>query len=507
MRGLPPVARASSGRAMTPGRRRRSGAPRSPVAGRLTAGRLAAGALALLAFSAVPVDAQLGMRGWATTHVRYVELRPMVLDTVTGLEPRPEWCVADLTCTRYLMGAKQGATIGTQDVALTAWGFGVEGLSGTLQLRARDQLGGEFDWPLLTDDRVTLLTGYLQYRDGPLRVRLGRQATTSTLGFRDYDGAAALLDGGNWWAEAFGGRSLARALISPRRDAFEGLEQFVPDENALLVGGVLGLRGDAASVSFRYQREILRDRSALLVERAAVEGQAMLPAQTRVRGSADWDFTFSQISQARLTLEHALTPRILVEVGARRYRPYFDLSTIWGFFSPVGFNEARVGGRIGLGPSTGIDLSVAAREYDETGATSVLSPLRDQGVRVDAGVRHAIGPVGVDARYEMDWGNSQFLHGADLSLRWSTSTRWSVGVTGTTLQQIAAYRLGDGRAWGGGVDARWEVVEGVEVSAGGFLLRQDAGRDEPGDIWNQTRASMALRYAFGADPALREMGR
>jgi hypothetical protein len=464
-----------------------------------------------MAGSAAPVEAQFGMRGWATSHVRYVELRPLVLDTITGLDPRPDWCTPSLTCTRYLTGTEQGATIGTQDVALTAWGFGLEGLSATLQLQARDQIDGEFDWPLLTDDPVRLLTGYLQYRSGPLRVRLGRQATTSTLGFRDYDGAAALWDGGAWWAEAFGGRSLARGLLSPRRDAFEGLQQFLPDENAVLAGGVFGLRGDRASVSLRYQRELLRDRSALLVERGAIEGQASLPARFRIRGSADWDFTFSNVTQARLTVEHALTPRVLLEVGARRYRPYFDLSTIWGFFSPVGFNEARLGGRVGLGPSTGLDVSVAARQYDETGATSVLSPLRDHGIRVDAGAQHAFGPVGVDVRYEMDWGNSQFLHGADLSLRWSSSLRWSVGVTGTTLQQIAAYRLGDGRAWGGGVDARWEVLDGVEVSASGFLLRQDAGRselaDEANDIWNQTRASAAIRYAFGGDPGLRGVGR
>lgn len=466
-----------------------------------------AGLAGLLAFSASPLDAQFGMRGWATTHVRYVELRPLELDTVAGLAPRPDWCVDGLTCTRYLTGTEQGATIGTQDIAITAWGFGVEGLSGTLQVRARDQLDGDFDWPLLIDDPVTLLTGYLQYRSGSLRVRLGRQATTSTLGFRDYDGAAALFDGGSWWAEAFGGRSLARGLLSPRRDAFEGIQQFIPDENAVLVGGVFGLRGDAASLSLRYQREILRDRSALLTERAAVEGRAMLPAGFRIRGSADWDFTFAQVTQARVTLEHALTPRVLMEVGARRYRPYFDLNTIWGFFSPVGFNEARLGSRIGLGPNTGIDVSVAARRYDETDATTVLSPLRDEGVRVDAGARHAFGPIGLDLRYEMDWGNSQFLHGADLSVRWSSSQRWSVGVTGTTLQQIAAYRLGDGRAWGGGIDARWEVFDGVEITGSGFVLRQDAGRGEENDIWNQTRASMALRYAFGGDPALRGMGR
>ncbi|MDT8368078.1 MAG: hypothetical protein RQ745_02645, partial [Longimicrobiales bacterium] len=137
----------------------------------------------------------------------------------------------------------------------------------------------------------------------------------------------------------------------------------------------------------------------------------------------------------------------------------------------------------------------------------VLSPLRDHGVRVDAGARHGVGPLALDLRYEMDWGPSAFLHGTDLSVRWATDPSWSVGVTGTTLQQIEAFRLGDGRVWGGGVDARFEVLEGIEVSASGFLLRQDLGRGDPDDVWYQTRASMAVRYRFGDDPALRRRTR
>lgn len=470
-------------------------------------GLVAVAVLTVCGVTAQPADAQFGVRGWATSHVRYVELRPMVLDTVAGLEPRPEWCVANLTCTRFVSGAQEGATVGTQDIALTAWGLGLEGLSGSLMVRARDQLSGDFPWPMMTDDAVSVLNGYLQYRRGPLRVRAGRQAVTSTLGFRDFDGAAGIWDGRDWWIEAFAGRSLARGLLTPTRQGFEALEQFVPDYTAVLAGGVVGLRGRASGLSMRYQREVLRDRSALLTERAAIEGHAMLPGRLRVRGSADWDFTFSKVTQARLSLEHALTSRVMVEVGARRYRPYFDLSTIWGFFSPVGFTEARLATRVGLGPSTGFDVAVAARRYDATNATTVLSPLEDDGLRIDAGAQHAIGPIAFDLRYELDWGNSQYLHGADASMRWSSSPSWSIGVTGTTLQQIAAYRLGDGRAWGGGIDGHWEFMKGIEITASGFLLRQDAGRDEPNDIWNQTRASVAVRYAFGEDPALRGLSR
>ncbi|MDT8370148.1 MAG: hypothetical protein RQ745_13150, partial [Longimicrobiales bacterium] len=319
----------------------------------------------LLALRPIPVDAQIGMRGYVTSHVRYIELRSLQLDTVTtGLGPLPAGCVPGLTCTRFINGAERGATIGTQDLALTAWGFGISGLSGTLQMRTRDQLDGGLDWPLADEDRVTVLTGYLQFRRGPLRARLGRQAVTSTLGFRDYDGAAALWDGGKWWVEGFGGRALARGSQSPRSEAFEGLEQFVPDRNAWLFGGVTGVRTSTASLSMRYQREILSNRSAVISEQAAVEGHALLPGRLRVRGSLDWDFAFKQLTEARLTFEHALTDRIVLEAGGRRYRPFFDLSTIWGFFSPVAFTEARLGGRVGLGPRSGFDLAVAAREYE-----------------------------------------------------------------------------------------------------------------------------------------------
>jgi hypothetical protein len=32
------------------------------------------------------------------------------------------------------------------------------------------------------------------------------------------------------------------------------------------------------------------------------------------------------------------TPRFSATIGARHYRPFFDLWTVWGVFSPVPYN-------------------------------------------------------------------------------------------------------------------------------------------------------------------------
>ena len=82
-----------------------------------------------------------------------------------------------------------------------------------------------------------------------------------------------------------------------------------------------------------------------------------------------------------------------------------------------------------------------------------------------------------------------------------------VRLTGTTFQQFEAFRLGDGRALGGGASFEWQASDRVRIDAGTLVLRQDAGRGGDDDVWNQTRGWFGLRYAFGDDPALRRGGR
>ena len=51
----------------------------------------------------------------------------------------------------------------------------------------------------------------------------------------------------------------------------------------------------------------------------------------RLSGSLDYDFAWRRVGKSNLTLGVPFDQgHWLVEVSARRYLPYFDLSTIWG---------------------------------------------------------------------------------------------------------------------------------------------------------------------------------
>jgi hypothetical protein len=477
---------------------------------------VAVGALLTMVPSALQAQ---GMRGWASSAVRFFELRPLRLDTA-GLQdvtvgpdgrPRvdgnPVSCTPGLPCTFLRPGVSETAVVGSQDVGFTAWGFGMTGLSFTGLVRARDRLRGDLDWPL-ADDPFDVLVAYGQLQRGSLRVRLGRQDTPSGLGFSGFDGAALRWDGGGWWGEAFGGRSLARGLNETRREALRGIEDFVPDQEAYLWGGAAGVRWVRTSLGVRYQREIIADRSGLVAERAALDFNTVLPGAVRLRASADYDVPFDRVGKANVTLQRALFDgRVLTEVEARRYVPYFELSTVWGFFSPVPYREARLRVSTGWSRSAGIQLSVAGREYGDASVVSVLQPLEDRGWQAEAtGQWSPAERVQLHGSWQIDWGNSAFLHSIDAALRLSLSDAVKLQVSGMSFQQFEAYRLGDGRALGGGVSAEILASERVRVEGGATLLRQDAGRGGADDVWNQTRGWFGLRYTFGNDPALRGRG-
>jgi hypothetical protein len=101
--------------------------------------------------------------------------------------------VTDLPCVFYRPGEVQSATFASQDVGLTAWGFGVTGVSATVLLRARADLAGEFEWPR-SDDPFDAVLAYAQYNRGTLRARLGRQLNVSGLGYAGYDGLNLLVE-------------------------------------------------------------------------------------------------------------------------------------------------------------------------------------------------------------------------------------------------------------------------------------------------------------------------
>ncbi len=475
--------------------------------------------LVLMMLAPLPLSAQ-GIRGSLLTTARYIQLQPLDTlgiprDSVTEVGPGqylfggvPAYCITADRCMQYRAGSVQGATVLTQDLGFTAWGLGMQGLSATVQLRGRAN-GGAITWPQ-SDNAFDAILAYLELDRSLLRLRLGRLRTLSGLGFAGYDGADIRLDPVRMvHLEAYGGRSLARGLEQPLNEALQGIEAFVQDQNAYLVGGALNLQPlPGTALGLRYQREMWADGSGLLSERASADFQTGLLNPVQLDAAADYDFAFDRVGKAHVTARVPVRPaKLIVEATARRYVPYFELWTIWGMFSPVAYNEGQLQLRWTPLPVFDAWGTFGVRKYEDTSTPTALTPLQGEGRRVGGGARIR-GPsyVTLTAAYDREWGNGAAMSSGDLAAVWSPNDRLAVTLRGSAFQQVQEFRVGQGMVLGYGAGVNLGVTQRVELS-GGADLYQQTFKDQPGALdWNQLRGWMTLRIGFGDDPGMQREG-
>lgn len=458
------------------------------------------------------------VRGWVDSSLRYVQARPLVADTfdisqavllpdgsfqVGGM---PVNCLSGLFCSALAPGGIEHAVVGTQDLGFTAWGFGVEGLSAHVLLRGREQFSGEFAWPR-SDDRFDALLGYLELYRQRMRLRVGRQNSTSGLGFASYDGVELTLSPNpSIRVSGYGGRSLARGLAEPQNQALRGLQDFVPDDEAYLLGASARLQTHyGTSIDIRYQREAWTDGHFLLSERASTDVRTSIFRPLRLTASADWDFAFGRVGKAQVSLLYPSGGTWSIEARGRRYVPYFDLSTIWGFFSPVAYHEAGL--EATWAPSAALSIwgGGALRSYGETGATLVVSPLESDALRANAGVRWQLADAwDASGSYRLEWGAGAYLNSGDLSLAWTSGPLRLTG-HGSMFQQIEEFRLGDLFVVGGGMSFQLQLGGRMTLDGGALRYRnRDGERAGANFDWSPTRAWTSLRVEIGGDPGMRE---
>lgn len=473
---------------------------------------------ALLTAAAVlapsPAAAQ-GARGSLTTTARYFEFRPVARDTVPrsevtredgrlSFEGRPATC-GPRVCTVRRPGAVADGVSLTQNLRATGWGFGVEGLSATVLLRSRFEIGDEFVWPR-SRDNVDAVLAYAQLVRDRFRVRLGRLRNQSGLGFTGYDGANVRVrpvDGLR--LEAYGGRSLARALNEPRNEILLGRDDFVLDEETWLVGASAEVEPRPGTVlTARYQREIWGDRSGLVSERASLDLRTSLLAPVRLHGSLDWDVGFGRVGKSHLRLRVPVPAADLTVEGTyRHYVPYFELWTVWGFFDPTGYDEGEL--RLTWSPREDLGLWAAGglRQYGDTGTDPVLGSLEDQTTRVGLGGRWSPSPRWrIDAEYELENGVGAFLSSGRAVARWEATPDVELRARATAFQQIQEFRVGEGAVLGAGVGGRVRLWEGIRLEGGVDVYRQ-TWEDRPSAVdWNQVRGWSSVTVPFGGDPGL-----
>jgi len=474
-------------------------------------------ALAALA-TAGPAQGQ-GVRGTVEVLGRYIQMRPVLQDTVDRslitedengnlfYGEYPVYCSGGEKCEYWRSLGTVGATTYSADLSFTAWGLGTPGLSATATLRVRDNGNSEFVWPQTTDSFDAMLA-YLQYVRGNARVRVGRMRTFSGLGFSGFDGVSAYWEPRPWVrVEGYGGRSLARGLYDPRHEILEGMEAFHTNQNAGLIGGWVAFEPWAGTaVNFRYQREIWRDRSALLSERGSVDFRSNTLRSVSFVGAADWDFAFGKVGKAHLTAQVPWrSANVLVEATARRYRPYFELWTIWGFFSPVAYREAEV--RVNWAAHSSVDLFAlgAYRRYqDHNASITPWGTLESDGTRFGGGINwRPADDFTVDGRYTFSCCAGARISSGEAQVRWNPNWRVTAGFYGTAFQQIQEYRLGEGLGVGAGLTLDLGITRRAFFTGGISTYQHMYSDTQPAnEDWDQIRGWAGLRIDFGSDPGM-----
>jgi hypothetical protein len=477
---------------------------------------LATLALSILVGAPGRAEAQ-EVRGRSQTTTRFLEMRPITRDTVprgqvTQLpggtfeyQGVPAYCLEGI-CFYYRTLPREEAVAVTQDLSFTAWGLGVQGLSATMQLRGRTRLGGDFTMPR-TDDPFDAILAYAELSRPVYRLRVGRQETFSQLGTPGFDGLDALVTPNDWLRlEAFGGRSLGRALYEPRSSALRGTDDeiFLLDDMVYLLGGEVGVDNGASSAALRYQREIFGNRIGLLSERAGLSARTLALRPLSIRGAAEYDFAFGRIGKVNLTLAVPLpAQRVMVELTTRRYQPFFELWTIWGFFSPVAYHEAELRTTWSPGRTYSIWATGAYRGYGETEAQIFGNPLKSEAWRGSTGGFIRLGDqTMLSGAYEIEGPVGSIISSGNATLAWRPSDRVDLSLRGVASQQIEEFRIGEGYLLGGGLGLGAELRDGMHLS-GGFDLFRHTHENRPTAVdWNQRRGWMMLQFDFG-----REAGR
>lgn len=475
--------------------------------------------LALLGILVLPAPSAaqaIGFNGKARTYVSYLQVRDLVQDsilasTVQGdgaqrtLADGTRVACSDDWCRFYRSGSDVGMVPFLQDLELNAWS-GIEGLRGYTHLRFREPFGdGEF-WPRM-DSQIEALAAYLEYRRGDYTVKAGRMWEATSLGFYNYDGGSFQLRfPSQLELNAYGGLSLVRGLNQLyNTDLIGTVEALEPREDAYLFGFHTRWRPiPTLATSFTYQRETTTNESNLYSERVAGSARVLIQ-----KASVDMEVKYDMVTEttnlARLAVAAPLVAGFRASGEVRRYSPFFELWTIWGAFSPVGYDEvkARVDWRSPRGRVSARGYW-SYRAYGDTETTELEGslPVTDHAYRMGVGGRYAINDDFIlDGEYRHDVGFAASRSGGDLTLSRNFGRGRNLALRGTAFDSFSEFRVGSGRVLGGGVEGAMPLRSARIRASAMFYKHEQSDQPRVLDL-NQARLNFVLEVPFGGDPGM-----
>ncbi len=277
---------------------------------------------------------------------------------------------------------------------------------------------------------------------------------------------------------------------------------------------LFGFRGSArptsnTSIEAIYQREIPTDRSGITSERVAIDGSWYPTRRLSLQGHTDFDLATGLWGKAGLNVGWQVRRNVYLEGGLFRYRPVFSLQTIWVAFSPVPYTGWRLGAGVQPRPDLSVRFWGERRAYSETDAEVPFFATTDRDWRAGGVVSWRPDGFGlrwdVDGGYRLNFGLGSALSSGDLRVGIRPRDELSLGIRFSAFQDLEEFRVGEGRVWGLGVDARRRTPAGTVWFS---VNRYDHDRRIDGDNsddptrpdWSQWRAVFGLSYYVGSEP-------
>lgn len=485
-------------------------------------------ALGVLAVCASPLVAQ-GYRVEVDARVQGVEYRGWQLDSVpvdevvvtNGLLFTADGfgvsCLAGRDyCLYYKPGDKVRALPMVATADFSVWNLGVKGLrlegSGriakdgkdgpTLNTATGESLGA---WPG-TRPVVQIIEGYLAY-DGPFyRFRGGRQTSVSRFGYVGFDGAQAGIREPRGRVGLTGrfGWSLARSALVPWTDGtLNPRAEYRPSTRDKLLGFDLDWNLPWLQGRALYQRQWLSEASTTTVSSELIGGDVTLrPHQAvSVSGGLEYDLAWGSVGNADGTLT-AFLPRHFgtVTVGARRYRPRFELWSIWTAFSPVPYQAVFGQAAVRVRPEIQLRARIEKFSYQETEASTTLVVVKDDGWRYGLGASYRYSAsFSASLDYQAGVGPGAQALTVDGAVSWKPMPTVGLRASAAYIERSLELRTEDNSLWQVGLDGDAVVYRGIRAFAGTWFLKENRERPDAAAIdWNQVRFHLGLRYGFGS---------
>jgi len=471
--------------------------------------------LVLLVLFASPLAAQgyrLRLDGrFQTVGYRGVQLDSIpVTDTVAGLGGGPTtpdgFAVRCPSGAPYCLFFRPGAVqrgapfVSTADASL--WGFGVRGLSAHATARAAVDFTGSNAWPG-TDPALQLLTAYAEYSVERLTARAGRQLNSNRLGMIGFDGASITLRELRHGLDVslYGGWGLARGVALPvTSPALNPIADFQPSNRQLLLGAEAGWSGRLGDVRAEYLREVDPASDYFVSERMGFAGVARPAAGWSLGAGADYDLAAGWWGSAEATLGYTARA-VSGAFGVRRYRPHFDLWTIWGAFSPVPYTAVQGQVSIRALPQVLVRARGERYRFSDADVSTPLVRVEQSGWRGELGMTASPAPSWTfDAGYTREFGPGAASVGTSASVTFAPAAGpYAVSLHGAAMDRPLELRFSESVLHLYGVDTRYDVSPSVRLELGAVRYAEDRRRPDPAAIdWGQWRATVRAVFAMGS---------